>query len=158
MCTSQSRPSLRALLSALDLHSHIYKNYVYQSVTTVATCSALRSGPAQSYIQELCAPVSHDRGYVLCSPLWTCTVIYTRTVCTSQSQPSLHALLSTLQPVVTSSFHAPGANSATGHSPLLVPLRGTVCLRTSKLHRHHLHLRICSKHICFPCPAICSNC
>ena len=76
------------------------------------------------------------------------TVIYKKNyVC--QSQPSLRALLSALQPVVTSSFHAPGANSATGHSPSLVRLRGTVCLWTSELHRHHLHLRTCLKHICF---------
>jgi len=86
------------------------------------------NGPAQSFIKELCVPV---------------TTVATR---------------SALQPVVTSSFHAPGANSATVHSPLLVWLCGTVCLWTSKLHRHHLHLRTCLKCICFRCPTICSNC
>ena len=78
---------------------------------------------------------------------WTCTVIYERTMYVCQSQPSLRALLSALQPVVTSSFHAPGANSATGHSPSLVRLRGTVCLGTSELHRQHLRLKTCKIHL-----------
>ena len=122
-------PDAYALFAQPIIALNILECTVYKcnwKKSTAISCNCVETVARIIYKKIMCA--NHNRRYALCSPL-----------CSQRWPPrSIHT----------------GANSATGHSPSLVRQRGTVCLWTSVLHWHHLHLRTCLKHIglCFRCP------